>query len=172
MKYQKGMKARVTGMTKYHCFEIGTIVTSVGRDNETKPEYSLWKDETYSQWLLPEDLEVIEQPSAQEKLEELWKTAPEGATHYVVGSSQPWEKYVGDELWFWSELCGVWLRFGQGFTKEQRLVGTEYIEYHKPAVEPVEPEPTVEELFEAVAEAKRTLDEAFSRLADRMGGEK
>ena len=49
-----------------------------------------------------------------------WSKAPEGCTHYVVGSTAPYEKRVGDNWWYWSVGREAWIAMSN--IGDQRLV--------------------------------------------------
>lgn len=54
-----------------------------------------------------------------------WSKAPEGVTHYVVGSVSPFEMRDGDDWFFWSARPGKWVKlhgvFGNERFKERAL---------------------------------------------------
>lgn len=49
-----------------------------------------------------------------------WSKAPEGATHYVVGSISPFEMRDGDDWFFWNSGSGKWVRL-RGFLGNERF---------------------------------------------------
>lgn len=63
-----------------------------------------------------------------------WSKAPEGATHYVEGSTYPWEKFKNGQWFYYSDELREWINLGL-YSYEKRFTGVSENIHKIPALE-------------------------------------